>query len=113
MIRKGDHITQVGRMRFEVTLQSQVKVADGMGGSTVTWSDTAVVRCDIQPLSMSERLDASRLMNDATHRITMRYRVLAGTTQRLKMGARIFNIVSVVNPENMNSHVVVIVKEDV
>jgi SPP1 family predicted phage head-tail adaptor len=111
VIRKGDHMTQVGRMRFEVILQTHFKVADGMGGFNVSWDNTATVRCDIQPLSMIERTQASRLMTDSTHRLIMRYREISPTTQRFQYGSRLFNITSVVNPDNMDDHLVVIVRE--
>ena len=113
MIRKGDHITEVGRMKFRVEIQSRTGVADGMGGQTVSFSTTATVWADIKPLSMIERTQADRLLGDATHELIMRNRALAPTTQRILYGARQFNIVSIVNPDLANSHLVVLVREEV
>lgn len=113
MIRKGDHITEVGRMKFRVEIQSRTGVADGMGGQTVSWTTTATVWADIQPLSMIERTQADRLLGDATHKLIIRNRALAPTTQRILYGSRQFNIVSIVNPDLANSHLVVLVREEV
>jgi SPP1 family predicted phage head-tail adaptor len=113
LIRKGDHITEVGRMKFRVEIQSRTGVSDGMGGSTVSWATTATVWADIQPLSMNERTQADRLVGDATHKLIIRNRTLAPTTQRILYGSRQFNIVSIVNPDLANSHLVVLVREEV
>lgn len=99
-------------MRFEVRLETNVPVADGIGGFRVLWQPTATIRCDIQPLSMSERLQADRMVTDATHRVTMRYRDLSPTTQRLVFGSRIWNITSVINPDQSNNHLIVLVREE-
>lgn len=113
MIRKGDHITEVGRMKFRIEIQTRTGASDGMGGQTVTFSTTATVWADIQPLSMNERTQADRLLGDATHKLIMRNRALAPTTQRILYGSRQFNIVSIVNPDLANSHLVVLVREEV
>ena len=113
MIRKGDHITEVGRMKFRVDIQSRTGASDGMGGYEVSWATTATVWADIQPLSMNERTQADRLLGDATHKLIIRSRALAPTTQRIMYGSRQFNIVSIVNPDLANSHLVVLVREEV
>ena len=112
MIRKGDHITQVGRMKFELTLQSRVSTADGMGGFTVSWADTATIKADIMPLSMIERTQGERLIAESTHKLIARFRDITPTTQRLLYGTRVWNINSVVNPDNANSHIVIYVREE-
>ena len=113
MIRKGDHITEVGRMKFRVEIQSRTGASDGMGGYEVSWATTATVWADIQPLSMNERTQADRLLGDATHKLIIRSRALAPTTQRILYGSRQFNIVSIVNPDLANSHLVVLVREEI
>ena len=113
MIRKGDHITEVGRMKFRVDIQSRTGASDGMGGYEVSWATTATVWADIQPLSMNERTQADRLLGDATHKLIIRSRALAPTTQRILYGSRQFNIVSIVNPDLANSHLVVLVREEI
>lgn len=113
MIRKGDHITKVGRLRHLLTIQTQTATADGMGGSSVTWTDGDEVWADVRPVSGAERAQADRLMLDVTHKVVMRYRALSATTQRLVTDGRVFNIASVYDADESQSHLVVLAREDV
>ena len=112
MIRRGDHITQVGRMNHRIVLQSQTKTADGMGGSSIAWTDTATLWADIMPISAQERTQSDRLTLDITHRIIIRHRTVSATTQRFKFGTRIMNIASSYNPDESSSHLVILAREE-
>lgn len=112
MIRKGDHITEVGRMKFRLILQTRSGAADGMGGFDVSWSNTATLWADIMPLSMNERTQADKLLTDYTHKIVIRNRTITPTQMRFLYGSRLLNIVSAVNPDNSNSHLVIYAREE-
>jgi SPP1 family predicted phage head-tail adaptor len=113
LIRKGDHITEVGRLRYQVILQTQGGTADGMGGVTATWSNTATIWADIMPASASERTQADKVIGDITHKIIVRHRSITSPNMRILFGARVFNIVSVVNPDNSNSHLKLMAREQI
>ena len=113
MIRKGDHITEVGRLRYQVILQTQGGTADGMGGITATWSNTATIWADIMPISATERTQADKVIDDITHKIIVRHRAVTSPDQRILYGTRVFNIVSVVNPDNSSSHLKLMAREQI
>ena len=113
MIRKGDHITEVGRLRYQVILQTQGGTADGMGGVTATWSNTATIWADIMPISATERTQADKVIGDITHKIIVRHRAITSPNMRILYGTRVFNIVSVVNPDNSSSHLKLMAREQI
>lgn len=113
MIRKGDHITAVGKMRHRLTIQSQTAVADGMGGSSVTWTNGDTVWADLRPVSATERTQSDRLMLDVTHSAIVRHRAISATTQRLTMDGRVFNVSSVYDADEAGSHLKLMLREDV
>ena len=113
MIRKGDHITQVGRMNHEVILQTQGGTADGMGGFTPSWSNTETIWADIMPASASERTQADKVIGDITPIIIVRYREITSPNMRILFGARVFNIVSVVNPDESGSYLKLMAREQI
>jgi head-tail adaptor len=51
LIRKGAHITKVGRLRHQLTIQNQTATPDGMGGSAITWANGPIVWADVMPIS--------------------------------------------------------------
>jgi SPP1 family predicted phage head-tail adaptor len=113
LIRKGDHITEVGKMSHLMIVQSQTAVADGMGGSSITWTNGASLWADLRPVSATERTQSDRLMLDVTHTAIVRHTSISATTQRLTIGSRVFNIVGVYDADESRSHLVLTLREDV
>jgi len=85
-----------------VELQNFASVADGMGGSTDTWSTVATVRAAVWPVSVSEQRKAASPTAVGTHQIRIRYYSGLSAAWRVKFGTRYFSIVSVVNKEERN-----------
>ena len=54
---------------------------------------------------------AQQMQADVTHRVRFRY--VAGVTAKMRVlyGARIFNVLSVINPEERNREIVLMCKE--
>jgi SPP1 family predicted phage head-tail adaptor len=113
LIRKGDHITQVGRLRHQVILQTQGGTADGMGGVVPSWSNTATIWADIMPASATERTQADKVIGDITHVIIVRHRAITSPNMRILFGYRTFNIVSVVNPDESGSYLKIMAREQI
>ena len=88
-----------GILRHRITIQTETAVSDGMGGETLTWSDTLEAWAAIWPLTAKESLDAMKLELQVTHKIRIRYRSGITAKNRIKFGTRIFNIVSLINFE--------------
>lgn len=93
----------VGEMRRRVTIESQSAVADGQGGSTMTWGTFASGWAHLDPKTGVERLFAGKLEGDTYMRITMRWRQGVTTAMRVKyvtsFQTRYFQIHVILNKE--------------
>ena len=72
-----------GQLRTEMTMQNAVETPDGSGGFVVTWVDIAIVWCAIDALSPRTESFGGRQIDEASHRVTMRYRGDVKPGQRL------------------------------
>lgn len=101
----------IGELNKRVTLQHQVKTSDGMGGYSVTWTDSAEVWAAIWPVSASEIVKGDRSGMEITHRIRIWYRPEITSAWRIQRGERYFNIISIVNPSESNRLLDLLCKE--
>jgi len=103
----------VGAMRHRVTIQEKVRVTDGQGGWTYTWSDVDTVWAAIKEAKASEKLFAERLEQNVTHKIYMRYRSAMSTDYRISYGSRIFQIHGFSDPDEKTHWIELRVEEGV
>ena len=102
-----------GILRHRITIQESTETSNGMGGFTTTWSDKLEAWAAIWPLTAKESLDAMKLELQITHKIRIRYRSGITAKDRIKFGARIFNIVSLINFEERNEQLDMLALEDI
>src|SRR5512135_2602518 len=93
---------RIGDLRHQITYQAPVRVADDMGGATVTWTDMETVWAAIWPVSANEQIQSAQPTMTISHRIRNRYFPGLKASWRIKYGTRYFNIVSIVNAEERN-----------
>lgn len=101
----------IGDLDKLVTLQYKTKVPDGLGGFTSTWVNSDSIWAAIWPVSASETVKAMQTTMTITHRIRIRWRAKVKPQWRLKFGERIFNIVSIINPNEDNRWLDIMAKE--
>lgn len=104
---------RAGQLRHQIVIQTPASTADGMGGSTVVWSELFKTRAAIWPTSSKERIDSMKLELEVTHKIRMRYRSGFTSKNRIKFGDRIFNIVSRIVPDERNIMIDLLCTEDI
>jgi SPP1 family predicted phage head-tail adaptor len=102
-----------GSLRHRIKIERQTKVADGAGGSTITWATYAEIRSFIKPISGNERLFSQRLEANTTHRIFIRYRGDLTTTDRINYNGRLMQIRALINLEEMNKFIEIYAEEGV
>ena len=102
---------RIGDLKKRAVLQSQTKVADGMGGFTVAWVDSATVWAAIWPVSAAETIQAAMPTMTITHRIRIRYKAGIKPAWRIVWDGRYFNIVSIVDPNMAHRWLDIMVKE--
>ena len=92
----------IGKRRHRGILQSRVETRGDSGGYATTWSTEATVWISIEPLSGSEYTAIQQTQNEASVRITMRYYSGLDETWRVVNGGRAYDIVAVLNDDDMN-----------
>lgn len=97
---------RAGQLRERVTIQKPVRVADGGGGASETWTGidgNPNVRALIGPVREREEFEARRLESQVTHEVVIRYRSDITNRHRLLWRARHgdvpMNIRAVTNPD--------------
>jgi SPP1 family predicted phage head-tail adaptor len=105
--------TSVAAMRQRLTLEEVTAVADGAGGSIVSWVLVAEVWAAIHPRSGVERVAAGGIEVRVTHEITIRHRPGVVPQQRFRLGARIFDIKTVIDVDEAHRFLVCLVEEPV
>lgn len=84
-------------LQHRVEIQAPTETRDSMGQTVTTWQTTQVRWAGINPLSDREQFYAAQVRPETTHRVTFRYFDTLTHRHRLKMGNRIFNILSILN----------------
>ena len=92
----------VNEYRSRIGIYKRVLVANGFGGFTQTWSEVDTVWCNITPLVGFERVRYQQVFPDARDRINIRYRPDVNTDFRLYYRKKFYNILSIVNVDNMD-----------
>jgi len=104
--------TAVGTHRHLVTVQGPTApVADGDGGSTVTWVNLVPPTwyCSIDPATARdlERVAAGSVISTASHIITGRYHPQITVATRIVFETRVFEVTGVSNPEEREIRTIV------
>ena len=100
-----------GAMRHELSLQAQVRTPDGMGGHTLDWQETATIFAHIEPVSATSFFGADQTLEETTHRVTIRGRDGVASAMRFVRRARVFDIVTVSDPDETGRYLVCRVRE--
>jgi SPP1 family predicted phage head-tail adaptor len=95
-----------GTLRSELALQACTIVPDGLGGHTESWVETATVFARIEPVSATSAFGPDQTMETVTHRITIRSRNGVAAGMRFAKQDRIFDIVTVHDPDDTGRYLV-------
>lgn len=91
--------SDAGRLRLRLTLERATPTPDGAGGSTLSWNAVAVVPADVTPVKADERSVGEGLSDLTLQRIVIRKRPDIFSSDRFRLGARVFRIRSVSDPD--------------
>jgi SPP1 family predicted phage head-tail adaptor len=62
-----------GTLRNPVDIQQQATAQDAYGQPSIIWTTVLSTRAGIRTLTLTERSNASGIVSEATHRITLRF----------------------------------------
>lgn len=95
-----------GALRSELSLQRATLTADGLGGHAESWSEVATLFARVEPVSAGTRFGADQTVETVTHRIIVRFRADLASGMRLARGGRVFEVVSVHDPDETGRYLV-------
>jgi len=104
---------RAGRLRHKVVLQSRSNTQDDFGQPVESWTALGSIYAAIEPLSGRELMTRSGAAALASHKITIRHREGITPANRILFGVRLFDILLIVNPQEMNERLEMIVQERV
>lgn len=87
----------IGALRDRLTLETPVRSDDGGGGAAVTWTAVADLWGAVRPITGDERLRADAVTGRVTHQVWIRHRDDVVPAMRFRAGARILDIVAVLD----------------
>lgn len=90
-------VPSIGMLRDRLTLEAPSRTDDGGGGATVAWTSVADLWASIRPITGDERLRADAVTGRVTHQVWIRYRADVVPAMRFIAGARILDIVAVLD----------------
>jgi SPP1 family predicted phage head-tail adaptor len=90
----------IGALRRRLTLEQQIRTADGGGGVTVTWIGVTDLWAELTAMAGTEQVIADGLQGRVSHRITIRKRADVEAAMRFRMGTRAFYIESVLGRDD-------------
>lgn len=88
----------IGSLSKRITLQYPTKTPDSMGGFVTVWNDACTIFASLWPVSASEQVQNMGVTMTITHRIRIRYRANIRSSWRIHYGDKLYNIVSIINP---------------
>jgi SPP1 family predicted phage head-tail adaptor len=101
-----------GRFRSELALEACLRAADGIGGYVESWTEIATMFGMIEPVSARSVFGAGQTLETVTHRVTIRHRSGVESGMRLRKQDRIFEIVTVHDPDDSGRYLMCRVKEE-
>jgi SPP1 family predicted phage head-tail adaptor len=83
-----------GRLTARLVLEAPVATDDGQGGAEVAFTEVARVWALVEPKVFGEEIKGPGLVSEVTHQVTLRARGDLRPGQRLRKGARQFEILA-------------------
>lgn len=88
-----------GQMNRRIALRSVQSTPDGGGGYDETVTDSPEIWAHVEPLQGNEQLQAMQTGMQRPHRFTIRYREGITGTTRIVYADRVFDVKSVIDPD--------------
>lgn len=96
---------RAGQLRHRVTFQTLTVVEDDFGEPDATWAALDTVWARVESLAGKERFAAMQQQAEADYRIVCRYHSGLSsltTDDRVAWGGKVFDIKSIINPDERN-----------
>ncbi len=95
-----------GRLTHRLVLEVPATEADGLGGHEASWVEVETLDALVEPRAQASRFGADQTREETTHRVTLRHRGDVASGGRFRLGDRIFEIVTVHDPDESGRYLV-------
>lgn len=102
---------KIGKLRHRITIQQYLASRDSFGDEIQTWVDMLRSWAAVEPVTGKEFFASQELNAEISVKITMRYRPCIQPEMRVTFGARVFEILAVLNNEERNKRLILLCKE--
>tara|TARA_Y100000310_G_scaffold26152_1_gene24949 strand:- start:64 stop:399 length:336 start_codon:yes stop_codon:yes gene_type:complete len=104
---------RAGDLRHSVIIQTPTLTQDAVGGQDTSWATHATVWAELKPISGQEYLDPRSVQAEVSHQVRIRYLSTVTPDMRLLYGARVFEIVAVMDVDTRGREMLLNCKEDI
>ncbi len=98
-------------MSRRISVRAVTRTPDGGGGYTTANTDVGPVWAHVEPLEGDEQIQAMQTGLQRPHRFTIRYQAGLTGASAIVYGSRVFDIKSVVDPDEKHRELVVLADE--
>lgn len=102
-----------GSLRQELRLEKSAVTLDETGALIEAWSEIASLWAQVEPMGPGQRLFGEQELGEVTHRITLRGRTEISSTMRFRKGTRLFQILTLHDPDETGRYLVARVREEI
>ncbi len=102
-----------GSLNHELLLEKASIVVTETGELNESWSEIASLWAQLEPIGAGPRLLGEQVLPEVTHRITLRHRTDIASNMRLRKGTRIFQILTLHDPDETGRYLVARVREEI
>ena len=82
------------------------------GGATLGWTATGIVAADVTPVRADERGSGEGIADMVLHKIILRHRPDVAPGDRFRLGARVFLILAVTDPQEDGRYLACLAEEE-
>jgi len=93
---------KIGRLRHRIVIEESIAGRDSFGAEVSEWIQFAKVWANVSPVSGGEFIAFKQINAEISTKVTIRYLVGVTTEMRVLFKDRIFEINSIINPEEKN-----------
>lgn len=91
---------QAGKLRHRIDIERNTPTLNSLNEPVQAWAAVyPSVACSLEPLNGKELFSAQQFNAQVTHKVTMRGGKTITAADRIKFGARVFEITSVINKD--------------
>lgn len=104
---------EIGKLKHRVILEAYTTTRDSFGAEIKDWIEVGTVWANIEPVSGKEYFSSKQINAEVTTKITIRHLAEINPKMRVLFKNRIFEVISVINPEEKNIALIFMCKESV